>query len=91
MAIALKHWQAGVDWHSARIEQLRDHLQDLLCERCDSAVVNGLGAPRLPNTLNISFPGLDGEALLVALDLEGIACSLGTTCASGSSARQSWS
>ena len=35
--------------------------------------------------LNISFPGVDGEALLVALDLEGIACSLGTTCASGSS------
>ena len=34
--------------------------------------------------MNIAFPGLQGEAMLVALDLEGIACSLGSTCASGS-------
>jgi cysteine desulfurase len=47
-------------------------------------VINGSGARRLPNTLSIAFPGVDGEALLVALDLLGIACSLGTTCASGS-------
>lgn len=85
MATALQAWYSGSAWHSTRIEQLRDQLQTLLCERCAPAVVNGLGAPRLPNTLNISFPGVDGEALLVALDLEGVACSLGTTCASGSS------
>ena len=47
-------------------------------------MTNGSSEHRLPNTLNISFPGVDGEALLVALDLEGIACSLGSTCASGS-------
>jgi cysteine desulfurase len=85
MAKALESWQAGRGWHPARTEQLRDHLQEVLCDRCAPAVVNGKGASRLPNTLNISFPGVDGEALLVALDLEGIACSLGTTCASGSS------
>lgn len=85
MTKALQFWQAGQGWHSTCVEQLRDHLQSLLLDRCAPAVVNGLDAPRLPNTLNISFPGVDGEALLVALDLEGIACSLGTTCASGSS------
>jgi cysteine desulfurase len=47
-------------------------------------VLNGSRAHRLPNTLNVAFPGVDGEALLVALDLDGIACSLGSTCASGS-------
>ena len=46
--------------------------------------MNGSREHRLPNTLNIAFPGLDGEAILVNLDLEGIACSLGSTCASGS-------
>lgn len=83
MARALRTWQSRQ--LEVPVEALRDRLQTLLCERCAPAVVNGLEASRLPNTLNISFPGTDGEALLVALDLEGIACSLGTTCASGSS------
>ncbi len=39
---------------------------------------------RLPQTLNIGFPGLDGDALLMQLDLAGIAASLGSACASGS-------
>ncbi len=85
MARALQLWHSREAWHTVRMQQLRDHLQTLLCNHCAPAVVNGIDAPRLPNTLNISFPGVDGEALLVALDLEGIACSLGTTCASGSS------
>jgi cysteine desulfurase len=38
----------------------------------------------LSNTLNIAFPGVDGDALFVALDLAGVSCSLGSTCASGS-------
>jgi cysteine desulfurase len=85
MARALEIWHTREAWHAVRVKQLRDHFQQLLCDRCAPAIVNGINAPRLPNTLNISFPGVDGEALLVALDLEGIACSLGTTCASGSS------
>ena len=51
---------------------------------CPPVVLNGSREQRLPNTLNVAFPGVDGEALLVALDLEGMACSLGSTCASGS-------
>lgn len=80
MACALKGWQQ----RNAEVESRRDQFQSLLVELCAPVVVHGRGSPRLPNTLNVSFPGVDGEALLVALDLEGIACSLGTTCASGS-------
>ena len=63
---------------------MRDHFAARLQAIASPAIVNGEAASRLPNTLNISFPGADGEALLVALDLEGIACSLGSACASGS-------
>ncbi|MBS0201348.1 MAG: cysteine desulfurase [Planctomycetes bacterium] len=85
MSKALQLWNERRAWHEVRVQQLRDHFQTILCQQCNPAVVNGGEARRLPNTLNISFPGVDGEALLVALDLEGVACSLGTTCASGSS------
>jgi cysteine desulfurase len=50
-----------------------------------SVVVHGAGAARLPQTSNIAFPGLDGQVLLMALDLAGVACSVGSACASGSS------
>jgi cysteine desulfurase len=84
MATALENWHAEHESRLAFTTALRDRLQAALTQRCAPAVVNGAGAPRLPNTLNIAFPGVDGEAMLVALDLEGIACSLGSTCASGS-------
>jgi cysteine desulfurase len=63
---------------------LRDRLETELDNLAAPVVINGRHAPRLPNTLNISFRGVDGEALLVALDLEGVCCSLGSACASGS-------
>lgn len=85
MASALRSWQSVHAERSSQVQQRRNLLQGLLLERCAPTVVNAMEATRLPNTLNISFPGVDGEALLVALDLEGVACSLGTTCASGSS------
>lgn len=84
MARALEIWHSHQGETVPRLQALRDQLQAGLLSNCEPAVVNGQDAPRLPNTLNIAFPGLDGEALLVALDLEGIACSLGSTCASGS-------
>jgi len=84
MARALESWDADriarTDW----IETLRDRLQAGLEEATGPTVVNGHPDHRLPNTLNIAFPGLDGEAILVALDLEQVACSLGSTCSSGS-------
>jgi cysteine desulfurase len=48
-------------------------------------VVVGAAAPRLPHTSNIAFVGLDRQAIVMALDLAGVACSTGSACASGSS------
>ena len=69
---------------SARIGALRDRLESALLERVPNARVNGDRAHRVPNTTNISFPGAGGEALLISLDLQGIACSTGAACSSGS-------
>ena len=63
---------------------MRDRLQNLLQETCGPVVVHGVNAPRLPNTLSVAFEGLSGEAMLVNLHLAEVACSLGSTCASGS-------
>ena len=84
MAKALEIWHHERHERTARLKSLRDRLESGLLDRCPWAVINGSREHRLPNTLNIAFPGLDGEAILVNLDLEGIACSLGSTCASGS-------
>ena len=84
MAVALEHWHRDRERQDAKLRELRDRLEAGLLSRCDPAVINGSRQHRIANTLNIAFPGLNGEALLVALDLAGIACSLGTTCASGS-------
>lgn len=84
MATALARWDAQRAERNEHVRGLRDRLEAGLLRDCDPARVNGAAAPRLPNTLNIAFPGIDGEAALVGLDLEGIACSLGSTCASGS-------
>jgi cysteine desulfurase len=69
---------------AARIAPLRDRLESALLERIPSARVNGDLAHRVPNTTNISFPGAAGEALLIALDLQGVECSTGAACSSGS-------
>lgn len=84
MAKALEIWHQQREERTRRITELRDRLQHGLTETCAPVVVNGSTSHRLPNTLNISFPGPEGDALLVNLDLAGIACSLGSTCASGS-------
>lgn len=84
MARALQMCCEEMEFRTTLLRGLRDHLEAGLRDACEPVVINGPAEQRLPNTLNISFPGADGEALLVACDLEGIACSLGSTCASGS-------
>jgi cysteine desulfurase len=84
MARALELFHAEQEQRIARTRSLRDLLEQRLSGLCPPVVLNGSREHRLPNTLNIAFPGVDGEALLVALDLAGVACSLGSTCASGS-------
>ncbi len=84
MAKALELFHAEQEQRMVRTRGLRDRLEARLAALCPPVALNGSREQRLPNTLNIAFPGVDGEALLVALDLEDIACSLGSTCASGS-------
>ncbi len=84
MARALELCCKKFEARTTELQRLRDELEAGLCETCGPVIINSPADYRLPNTLNISFPGIDGEAALVALDLEGIACSLGSTCASGS-------
>jgi cysteine desulfurase len=69
----------------ARVERLRDRLERGIQAAASEAIVNGANARRLPNTSNVSFPGVDGHDLLVALDLEGIAVSTGAACHAGAS------
>jgi cysteine desulfurase len=67
----------------ARIGAMRDRLEGALRERVPGLVVNAAGAPRLSTISNLSVPGADPEALLMGLDLEGIAASSGSACSSG--------
>jgi cysteine desulfurase len=69
---------------SSRISALRDRLETALLERIPNVLINGDRVCRVPNTSNMSFPGAGGEALLIALDLQGVACSTGAACSSGS-------
>jgi cysteine desulfurase len=68
---------------SVRMAALRDRLEAGLLERVSHIRVNGAGAPRTPNTTNITFSFVEGEALVIALDLKGVACSTGAACSSG--------
>jgi len=68
---------------AARISALRDRLEQGLLAQVPHSRVNAARAPRTPNTTNITFPGIDGEALVIALDLKGLACSTGAACSSG--------
>ena len=67
-----------------RMAALRDRLEAALLARVPGATVNGGGVPRVPNTTNISFDRVEGESLVIGLDLEGIAVSTGSACSSGS-------
>ncbi|MBV9183669.1 MAG: cysteine desulfurase [Acidobacteria bacterium] len=62
---------------------LRDRLETAILERIESAGVNGSGVPRIPNTSNVYFDYIEGEALVIALDLKGLSVSTGAACSSG--------
>jgi cysteine desulfurase len=65
-----------------KMAAVRDRLERELLQ-IDAAGVNGESAPRVPNTTNIYFDGIEGEALVIALDLKGLAVSTGAACSSG--------
>ena len=77
--------QAALDAGAAeRLASLRDRLQARILDAVDGVEINGDVDDRLPNTTNLSFEGVDGEALVLNLDLRGIAISTGSACTSGS-------
>lgn len=84
MGAAIAAAVAGLPVEEQRVRRLRDRLEAGLLSSVPGTRVNGAGAARLPNTLSVTFPGADGEALLMALDLEGICASAGAACTSGS-------
>ncbi|HEX9885119.1 MAG TPA: cysteine desulfurase family protein [Longimicrobiales bacterium] len=83
LAEALALAVAERESEAARLGGLRDGLEAALRARLPSLVVHGGGAPRAPHVVNVGIPGIDGAALVAALDLDGVAVSGGSACASG--------
>jgi cysteine desulfurase len=77
--LARQGLDAGED---QKLTVLRDRLEHALL-RIESTAVNGSAAPRVPNIVNVAFDGIEGEALVIALDLKGLAVSTGAACSSG--------
>lgn len=66
-----------------KMSAMRDRLQQGILAQVEEAGVNGDGAARVPNTTNLRFDHIDGEAMVIALDLKGVAVSTGAACSSG--------
>lgn len=78
--MAMQGFEHGDD---KKMSTLRDRLQQGILAQVEEAGVNGEGAPRVPNTSNIYFDHIDGEAMVISLDLKGLAVSTGAACSSG--------
>jgi len=85
MVAALELWQNNrLDW-AAHLQSMRDEFEASLRRQVTGVKILGQKVDRLPSTSNIAFVGFDRQALLLALDQSGVACSTGSACASGSS------
>jgi len=71
------------DGSVGRITEMRDRIESFVTESVELVGVNSGSAPRVPNTTNIYFDCIEGEAMVIALDLKGIAVSTGAACSSG--------
>lgn len=83
LAEALRLADAGRVAASVRLAAVRDQFERAVLACLPEAVVHGTQAERVANTSFISFPGLDGPALVLALDAEGVSCSTGAACSEG--------
>jgi cysteine desulfurase len=75
---------AEITQYGKEISSLRDKLRRGLLEKVPNIKINGHQKDVLPNTLNVSFPGAEGESILLSMDMQGIEASTGSACASGS-------
>ena len=85
MLTALELWQREQELQRRHMEAMRDRFEQGLKAAMPEIIVHSAAAERLPQTSSIAFPGVDAQILLVALDMAGVACSVGSACASGSS------
>ena len=74
----------NIEQENRRVKSLRDKLEKAILEKCHGSQLNGDKENRLPNTSNISFEYIEGEAILLMLDKYGICASSGSACTSGS-------
>ena len=72
-----------LETEAKRLDTLRSRLEATVSERLAGVRINGGPVPRVPNTSNLSFRGIDGESIVVALDMEGICISTGSACSTG--------
>ncbi len=84
MGVAAEHSSATMVQTAERVGGLRDQLERALIAEVSNATINGIGAQRIYNTSNISFEGLEAEAILILLSELGIYASSGAACSSGS-------
>ncbi|MCG8377680.1 MAG: aminotransferase class V-fold PLP-dependent enzyme [Chlorobiales bacterium] len=84
LAKALEMRAQEMDEEVKRLTGMKDVLKNGIEKSIDDVIFNGHPTLSIPNTVNVSFPGAEGEAILLYLDLQGIAVSTGSACASGS-------
>ena len=84
LAKALEMRAQEMDEEAKRLTGMKDALKNGIEKSINDVIFNGHPTLSIPNTVNVSFPGAEGEAILLYLDLQGIAVSTGSACASGS-------
>ncbi|GID48962.1 cysteine desulfurase [Actinoplanes capillaceus] len=82
-ATAVEAAVASREEHVSRVAALRDDLVERVCAAIPDAIRNGDPADRLPGNAHFSFPGCEGDALLLLLDAQGVYCSTGSACSAG--------
>lgn len=82
-AAAIELATAGLDGETARLARLRQMLEEGVLAALAGVTVNGTAAPRVANTASLSFRGVDGESVVLQLDLEGLSVSTGSACTTG--------
>jgi cysteine desulfurase len=83
LGVAAKLAREEIEQRSTHDERLRNRFEDIVSERIEDIVFNGDRRRRLPHLSNISFRFIEGEGLLISLDLQGVAVSTGSACSSG--------
>jgi cysteine desulfurase len=84
LGFCAKRIEGEVASKASQMEKLRDLMEQKILSQIEAVKINGLETPRLPNTSSLLIEGVDGESLLMSLDLEGFAVSTGAACSSGS-------